>query len=89
MSSCLGLAERPQAILRAICWCVALALVSSAIVASHADAFVTTKSRGLGLGLSICHSIVEAHDGRLWAFNNPERGSTFCVSLPLDMGAGP
>ncbi len=44
--------------------------------------FVTTKSQGLGLGLSICRSIIEAHGGRLWATKNPERGTTFCVALP-------
>jgi PAS domain S-box-containing protein len=49
--------------------------------------FVSTKSRGLGLGLSICRSIVEAHGGRLWAFNGPERGATFCIALPADDGA--
>ncbi|HEV7388482.1 MAG TPA: ATP-binding protein, partial [Gemmatimonadaceae bacterium] len=47
------------------------------------EPFVTTKRDGLGLGLSICRSIVVAHGGRMWAVNNPERGATFVVSLPL------
>ena len=47
------------------------------------EPFVTTKTQGLGLGLSICHSIVAAHDGRLWAANNPDRGASFFVSLPI------
>jgi PAS domain S-box-containing protein len=46
--------------------------------------FVTTKSRGLGLGLPICRSIIEGHGGRLWAVNNPERGATFCIVLPAN-----
>lgn len=44
--------------------------------------FVTTKSSGMGVGLSICHSIIEAHDGRLWAEDNPEGGTVFRFTVP-------
>jgi len=44
--------------------------------------FFTTKTHGLGLGLSVCRSIIEAHGGRLWASNNPERGATFHFTIP-------
>jgi signal transduction histidine kinase len=46
------------------------------------EAFFTTRSSGIGMGLAICSSIIEAHGGRIWASNNPEGGSTFSFSLP-------
>jgi signal transduction histidine kinase len=47
------------------------------------EAFFTTKPHGTGMGLRICHSIVESHGGRLWAVNNPPRGARFCFTLPV------
>src|ERR1700738_2666795 len=48
------------------------------------ESFYTTKPTGLGLGLSICRSIIEAHGGRLWASPNQRRGATFQFTLPAD-----
>jgi signal transduction histidine kinase len=46
------------------------------------EAFYTTKPGGLGMGLSICRSIIEAHGGRLWASANLPRGASFQFALP-------
>lgn len=46
------------------------------------EPFFTTKPAGLGLGLAICRSIIEAHGGRMWAEPRPDRGTTFCAVLP-------
>ena len=46
------------------------------------EAFYTTKSGGVGMGLSICRSIINAHGGRLWAEANDPRGAVFQFTLP-------
>ena len=47
------------------------------------DAFYTTKSSGVGMGLSICRSIIGAHGGRLWVDENEPRGAVFRFTLPV------
>ena len=48
------------------------------------EAFYSTKPHGLGMGLSICRSIIEAHEGRLWATAHTPNGTTFAFSLPAN-----
>jgi PAS domain S-box-containing protein len=52
------------------------------------EAFYTTKENGLGMGLAICRSIVEAHQGRLWAESAGGTGATFCFTLPNHASTG-
>lgn len=52
------------------------------------DAFWTTKPNGIGMGLPICRSIIEAHGGEIWAENNEGPGATFHFSIPA-MSRGP
>jgi C4-dicarboxylate-specific signal transduction histidine kinase len=48
------------------------------------DAFFTTKAQGMGMGLSLSHSIIEAHGGRMWASSNDDHGVTLQFTLPVE-----
>jgi two-component system sensor kinase FixL len=48
------------------------------------EPYYTTKPEGMGMGLSINRSIVDAHNGEIWAENNPGGGAAFCFTLPID-----
>ncbi len=47
------------------------------------EAFYTTKEHGMGLGLPICRSIIELHNGRLWPQSDDQAGTTFCFTMPV------
>jgi two-component system sensor kinase FixL len=50
------------------------------------EPFFTTKSQGIGLGLAICRTIINAHNGQLWATNNADSGTSFHFTLPSYQG---
>lgn len=47
------------------------------------EAFFSTKQSGLGMGLSLSRTIIETHGGNIWAENNPDKGATFIIELPI------
>jgi signal transduction histidine kinase len=52
------------------------------------DPMFTTKERGMGIGLSICHSIIESHNGRIWVTRGIDKGSIFQFELPIGVSQG-
>jgi two-component system, LuxR family, sensor kinase FixL len=57
--------------------------LSEKVNSSLFEPFTTTKVNGMGVGLSICRAIIEAHRGRIWAESNPKGGAIFGFTLPL------
>jgi two-component system sensor histidine kinase DctS len=57
--------------------------ISSEVMGKLFTPFFSTKADGMGMGLSICRSIIEAHRGRLWIENNPDGGAILIVSFPV------
>ena len=47
--------------------------------------FFSTKPEGMGMGLNICRSIIEFHQGRLWVEDNPQGGTIFVITLPIGL----
>ena len=57
--------------------------IAEASIRGIVDPFVTTKPDGMGLGLAICRTIIEAHRGRIHAHNAPQGGAVFVFTLPF------
>jgi signal transduction histidine kinase len=53
------------------------------------ETFYTTKPDGMGIGLTVSRSIIEAHRGRLWAMANDGPGAIFAFSIPCERGSNP
>ena len=53
------------------------------------ESFFTTKPNGMGMGLSMCRSIIEAHGGRFWASPNTPHGAVFQFTLPASRSEPP
>jgi signal transduction histidine kinase len=52
------------------------------------EPFFTTKQSGMGMGLAICRTVVEAHGGRIWATDQEGPGTTLCFTLPVVLPSG-